>query len=124
MEKILENPLFINKINYAAFSGRRDYQEMTIIAAAKAIISTAPITNYEASIFIDALGGKERVGVAAGLRRRQIQVKKVRGISDQSNCIIHLADAVAGFVRDFLEGDNNMKKLYDKSIKTGLIKKL
>jgi hypothetical protein len=124
MEKIVESNLFFNKINYAAFSGRKDYQELTIIATAKAIISTAPAINYEASVYVDALGGKERVAIAAGLRQRRVKVKKVRGITDESNAIIRLADAVAGFVRDYLEGGENMKMIYKKALKKGLIKKL
>jgi hypothetical protein len=124
MERIVESKLFLNKINYAAFSGRKDYQELTIIATAKAIISTAPAINYEASVYVDALGSKERVAMAAGLRQRQIKVKKVRGMTDESNAIIRLADAVAGFVRDYLEGGKKMETIYKKALQKGLIKKL
>lgn len=124
IEKIIQSPLFLNKINYAAFKDTRDYQEMTIVATAKAIISTAPAINYEASVYVDALGGKERVAIAAGLRQRRIKIRKVRGITDQSNAIIRLADAIAGFVRDCLEGNKNMEVLYKKALEKGLIKKL
>jgi len=112
------------RTRWAAFSGRKDYQELTIIATAKAIISTAPAINYEASVYVDALGGKERVAMAAGLRQRRIKIKKVRGVTDESNAIIRLADAVAGFVRDYLEGGKNMEMVYKKALEKGLIKKL
>lgn len=124
MQGILDSGLFTDKISYAAFSSSRDYQEMTVIATSKAIISAAQLNNYEASVYIDALGGKERMEVAIGLRQRHIKIKKVRGISDQSNALIRLADAVAGFVRDALGGDKNMEKIYDKALKQSLIKKL
>lgn len=124
MEKIIGNKLFFNKINYADFYGRKDYQELTIIATAKAIISAAPTINYEASVYIDALGKKERVEVAAGLRQRKIKIKKVRGISDESNSLIRLADAMAGFLRDYLEGAQEMAVVYKKAVKVGLVKKI
>ena len=124
IEKILDSHLFEDKISYAAFTSGKDYQEMTIIATSKAIISVAPLKNYEASVYIDALGGDERMEVATALRERHIKVNKVRGITDQSNALIRLADAIAGFVRDCLEGDENMKPLYQKAIAAGLLKKL
>jgi hypothetical protein len=124
LEKILETSLFFNKISYAAFSGRRDYQELTIIATAKAIISTAPITDYEASVYVDDLDRAERFVAGAGLRRRHINIKRVRGATDESNALIRLADAMAGFVRDYLEGDKDMAGLYKKAFAVGLIKKL
>lgn len=124
MQGILDSRLFVNKISYAAFADSRDYQELTIIATSKAIISTAPLNNYEASVYIDALGGKERMEVAAGLRQRHIKIKKVRGIRDQSNALIRLADAIAGFVRDYLEGNEEIKIIYKKALQEGLIKKL
>lgn len=124
IQRIMESKLFFNKINYAAFSGRKDYQELTIIATAKAIISTAPTINYEASVYIDGLGRTGRFVVGAGLRHRHVKVKRVRGLTDESNAIIRLADAIAGFVRDCLEGDKDMAELYAKTISNGLIKKL
>lgn len=124
LQMVLKNSLFLNKISYAAFSGRKDYQEMTIIATAKAIVSSAPMTNYEASVYIDGLGRTERYVVGAGLRHRHIKVKRVRGMTDESSALIRLTDAIAGFVRDYLEGDKNTKPLYEKAISHSLIKKL
>jgi uncharacterized protein YgfB (UPF0149 family) len=38
-------------------------------------------------------------------------VRKVRGVKDESNSLIRLADALAGFVRDFIEGQSYTKEL-------------
>ncbi len=124
MQRILDSRSFADKISYAAFSSGRDYQEMTIIATSKAIISAAPLNNYEASVYVDGLTRTDRFVVGAGLRHRHVKVKRVRGITDESNALIRLADAIAGFVRNGLEGDENMKPLYEKVIAAGLIKKL
>jgi len=124
IERILDNRLFADKISYAAFTSGQDYQEMTIVATSKAIISAAPLNNYEASVYVDGLSRTDRFVVGAGLRHRHVRVKRVRGITDESNALIRLADAVAGFVRDCIEGDENMKPLYQKVIAAGLLKKL
>lgn len=124
LEKILTSKLFTDKISYAAFSDSQDYQELTIIATAKAIISAAPMDDYEASVYVDGLSRTDRFVVGAGLRHRYVKVKRVRGLRDESNALIRLADAVAGFVRDCLEGNQDMKPLYEKAVAVGLIKKL
>lgn len=122
--EILQNNLFFNKIKYASFFGRKDFQELTIIATAKAIISVTPTINYEASVYVDGLGKEGRFIVGSGLRHRHVRVKRVRGLTDESNSIIRLADAIAGFVRDCLEGNNEMEELYKKAVSNGFIKKL
>ena len=123
IREIMHSKMFSHKIKYSVFSGNRDYKEMTIIATAKAIESVAPI-DYSASVFIDGLGKTERFRISAGLRQRHIVVKKVRGVKDESNALIRLADAIAGFVRDYTEGDEEMELLYAFATATGLIEKL
>jgi len=39
-------------------------------------------------------------------------VHKVRGIKEESDALIRLADALAGFVRDYLEGEPYAQELY------------
>lgn len=124
IKKIIKSNLFCNKINYAVFFGRKDYLELTIIATAKAITLTTSAINYETSVYIDGLGRRGRFIVGAGLRHRHIKVKRVRGLTDESNAIIRLADAIAGFVRDCLEANKDMAELYEQAISTELIKKL
>lgn len=41
---------------------------------------------------------------------------------DESDEFIRLADAVAGFIRDGIEGDKAMAPLYKKALLTGVIK--
>ena len=124
LDLILASQLLINKINYAVFLDRNDYQDLTIIATAKAIISIAPINNYEALVYVDGLSRTDRFVVGAGLRHRHVKVKMVRGLTDESSSLIRLADAMAGFVRDYLEGDPSMRSLYKKAVDSGLIRKL
>lgn len=124
LDMILASQLFIDKISYAIFLDRIDYQDLTISATAKAIISTAPINNYEAVVYVDGLSRTDRFVVGAGLRHRHVKVKRVRGLTDESSSLIRLADSMAGFVRDYLEGDPDMKSLYKKAVASGLVRKL
>ena len=80
--------------------------------------------NYEATVLIDGLGRTERWEVASGLRRLHVKVRKVRGMNDQSSSIMRLADSMAGFIRNCLEGDKRFIPLYEQAIKLGIIKEL
>jgi hypothetical protein len=61
---------------------------------------------------------------AAGVRKLGIAVRKVRGARDESDELIRLADAVAGFVRDALEGSSVMQALFDQALRRGVIRKV
>lgn len=67
----------------------------------------------------------ERRAFAVGLRKLKVKIRKVRGVRrDENNILIRLADAVAGFVRDVLEGDEKMEKLYKKAIRKKIMQKI
>ena len=78
---------------------------------------------YQATVFVDGLNRTERHRFSAGLRQLRVSVRKVRGLRDQSDEFIRLADAIAGFARDVLEGDQIMKPLYKKAERNRIIQK-
>jgi hypothetical protein len=110
----------VGHLYYAHYQETRAYTEMTIRATAEALrhVTQGP---YQATVIIDGLGRPERHRVAAGLRHRSIPVHKVRGIRDQADEFIRLADAVAGWVRDSLEGDAEMRRLLDQALRAGAV---
>lgn len=55
---------------------------------------------------------------------RQSRTDKIRGVRDESDEFIRLADALAGFVWDALEGDSYALPLYRAAIRQGWIIKL
>lgn len=99
------------------------YVELTILTTAKAILQRAK-GDYKATIFVDGLNEKGIRRFAAGLRKLKIRVRKVRGIRDESDPLIRLADALAGFLRDYIEGQNYTKKLYQRAERQKIIKKI
>ncbi len=98
---------------YSKYEATRAYVDLSILSVAKALYDKAKAP-YEATIFVDGLKRAERPRFGAGLRKLKVRVRKVRGARDQSDEFIRLADAIAGFVRDSLEGDQVMKTLYEK----------
>ena len=101
----------------------RAYVDLTILTTAKAILNKSD-SSYNAVIVVDGLKRAERNIFAAGLRRLKIKVRKVRGLKDQSDEFIRLADAIAGFVRKSLDNNKTMESLYKKAEKNRIIKKI
>jgi len=47
---------------------------------------------YEATVLIDGLGKTERRTVADGLRKLRVKIRKVRGVKDEADALIRLAN--------------------------------
>ena len=102
---------FFGCLYYSKYQDTRAYVDLSILSTAKALHDKAK-PPYEATVIVDGLKRTERFRFGAGLRKLKVKVRKVRGIKDQSDEFIRLADAIAGFVRDSLEGDQIMKDIY------------
>jgi hypothetical protein len=114
---------FKNLVKYSRYKDSRSYVDLTILSVAKAIHSKVDTvgTPYEATIFIDGMKRSEQHRFGAGVRKLGVKVRKARGLRDQSDEFIRLADAIAGFVRDALENDDDMKNLLKRAVKVGVI---
>ena len=123
LQLVIDNPLFQDVVRYATYTSGTNYQELTTEATAKAILEKAP-DEYDASVFIDGLGKPKRYAVAVGLRKRGVRVGKVRGLTDEADPLIRLADAMAGFVRDQREGDPVMQRLYQQALQAQVMREL
>jgi hypothetical protein len=63
--------------------------------------------------------------VGRRLRHLGVRTRKVRGVrKDESDALIRLADALCGFVRAAIEGQEVMKKLFEWGKKKGYLKEL
>lgn len=108
------------KLLIAEYPQRTDYLTCTIDAIVKGVTHVAQ-TSYRATILIDALGKHERKIVGTRLRRAQVHVEKVRGVRDEADEFIRLADAVAGFTRDYREGKAYTVRPYTRAQRQGTI---
>lgn len=102
-EGVLPGSEFRGKLFFTPFRQRTDYLECLLEAVARAITTAVHGTAYQATVLIDGLGKTERHRVSAGLRRMRIAAKKVRGLRDESDEFIRLADATAGLIREHLD---------------------
>lgn len=124
IQKLIETKILKDKIFFAQFSQSKEYLRLTVYAVAKAILSQAK-EEYRATVWVDGLSRKGRKKFAKGLRELKIKLRKVRGIrKEESDVFIRLADAIAGFVRDYLEKDKYAQTLYRKAKRQGIIKEI
>lgn len=123
LEKMLVNPLLKKSIFYSHYKDSKKYTDLTVLTTAKAILSNAP-KDYRATVLVDGLRENETAYFAKGLRQLNINLKKVRGMREESDALLRLADNIAGFLRDAIENKPYAQELYKKAIKQGVIKEL
>jgi len=74
---------------------------------------------------IEAILPNKKSKVGAGLLRKlNIKVRKVRGIKDQNEILIRLADSMVGFIRDHLEKEKYTLPLYSRAIRNKVLQEL
>ncbi len=105
LRAILSSPQFAEKLFFARYTKTKGaYLDLMALSTARAILQKAQ-GKYSATVIVDGLHESEVWHFTHVLRSLRIPVRKVRGMKDESNSLIRLADAIAGFVRDFIEGE-------------------
>jgi hypothetical protein len=110
-------------IYFARYHATRAYVDLMILSTAKALHAHGAELP-QATVIVDGLSRPERPRFAAGLRKLRIRVHKVRGARDQADEFIRLADAVAGGVRDSMEGDAIMRPLFEQAARHGVVREV
>ena len=121
--QVLERPIFEGKLNFAVYRDVQDYPSATVQTIARALSATGE-TDYKATILIDGLPRSLERMVGLQLRRLGIRAKKVRGLKDENDALIRLADAVCGLVRGATEGQPAMRALFERGIQRGVLRNL
>ena len=122
MEQVMALKEMIS-VYYDVYQNTIDYVDLTILTTARALGEFTDLP-YRATVMIDGLRRAEQNYFSSGLRKLQTGVYKVRGIKDQADEFIRLADAVAGLIRDDLDGKTQMKKLVRQGKQSSFIKEL
>lgn len=112
VEAVLNSKLLRNSIFYSLGQESKEYKEITLVTIASAITSAKDEEDYRASIFIDGLAKAEVDTVSVHLRKIGVHTDKVRGVRDESEPLIRLADAISGLVREDYEKVNYAQKLF------------
>ena len=103
LRSVLALPQVSGALYYARYSDTKAYLDLMIYAAARAILHKGR-SPYKATVIVDGLSGNDVRKFGHGLRELRVSVRKVRGIEDERDPVVRLADALAGFIRDYVEG--------------------
>lgn len=107
MRRIFAREEFQGRLCYAVFRDMQEYERATVEAISRTVRYLSPAGEYRAAVYVDALSKSKRHVYGAMLRKTGVAVHKVQGVTkDENNALIRLADAVAGFVRDAIDGDS------------------
>ncbi|HUQ95402.1 MAG TPA: DUF3800 domain-containing protein [Bryobacteraceae bacterium] len=105
LRSILSSPMFEGKLFFARYPKPQGaYLDLMALSAARAIFQKGiPEEAFTTTVVVDGLNQSEVWHFGHILRSLRIHVRKVRGMKDESSSLIRLADALAGFIRDFIE---------------------
>lgn len=121
MQRIIASPILHGKLNVAIHHASRDYFELTIETIAKTF-KQIDDKNYKATVLIDGLPRAHELQARQQLGRLGIHAKKVRGVKkDENDALIRLADALCGFARGAIEEQPEMRELFDRAIRLGML---
>ncbi len=123
LKRVMQIQQLERAIFYMSFHDTKDYTDLTTHTIAQAI-SAKTTGDYEAYIMIDGLNEKERSLISKGLGQRGIKRRKLRGNRDESHALLRLADAMAGFIRDYEEGQSYAQDMYRRFANQHIIIKL
>jgi len=124
IEKVFNEEVLKDSIFYSLTKNSKTYKDTMLVSIATAVNYLDIKRNMKVSVFIDGLRRKEIILVKTGLRRIGLRTEKVRGVKDESNAIIRLADAIAGLVRKKVEGVEFAEKLCRVGTKKGVLRAL
>lgn len=104
-----------------AFRDTKSYVGATIRGIDLAVASFHP-TDSPVYVYVDGLVKTEYKEYQVRLRKLGCHIEKVRGVKDENEPLIRLADAVAGATRDLLEDrDSELKELFSLAVKRGIL---
>ena len=122
---VFQLPALHGRMFAAHFTETTTYLPCILTTVTAAVTAGAAGQPSRVTILIDGLQKTLRQDVAAALRAqlqpRQIRLEKVRGLDEQSDALMRLADAMAGFVRHALEGRPALAPLLAESHRQGVI---
>lgn len=111
LRDILQVKQLSGSIFYATYRGQTNYIFLIAQTIIKVILLKAE-GDYQATIIIDGINEAEQKRVKQLLKESHIRYNKVRGPKDESTALLRLADAMAGFLRDYHERKDYTDKLY------------
>lgn len=101
-----------NSLFYSDFKDTKQYAELISLVIAKTVLNkVGDRKDYVVKIYFDRITKKTESKIKNELKKLKIKFRSVRGLKDESNSLIRLADSIAGFIRDFNERKAYAQKL-------------
>jgi len=106
ISQLLTEKIFLNStIYFTRFHNKSDYVSLVASHIVKAIKSYSTEPDLKVKIFIDKIDKKTLEKMKKEIKLYKIKYSKIRGIKDESDSLIRLADSICGMIRDL----NNSK---------------
>lgn len=120
---IFADDRFKGLLRYDVFRGTKDYDTSTITAIINSVKWDKPSGKYTTMVYVDGLSKTKRQEYGVRLRHMGLPVRRIRGVArDETDALIRLADAIAGFVRDAIDGKSEgIKKLFREAKRCGML---
>lgn len=128
MASILQHAAFHGHLFYARFLEALDYERCMLNTIASSVTHVATGQPCKATILIDGLPKSLRARSAAALReqlpRERVRIDKVRGLNEQSDPLMRLADSVAGMVRHAMQGRAEAALLVEEAPRRNVLREM
>ena len=98
MDAVISNSVFHGCLNYAIYRNSTEYLLHTARTTQRAILGRAQ-PDHKATIIVDGLEGSQEQLFRNLIRGGGVRHKTIRGLRDEADAGIRLADMLCGFVR-------------------------
>jgi hypothetical protein len=133
IQRVLQEKGLFERLLFRRYfgGGTQDYLERTAETTAEALleyVTAEDVVRSQVTILVDGLPEASVEVFRKFLRprlhasRRRVDTRKIRGLRDDNDALMRLADALVGFVRSaWMEPNGELAALFKKAMKDGLV---
>lgn len=124
--RLFQEAIFKGCLYYGSHTNSLDYPKLTFQTIAETIAACTGENDYTVKVYIDGLRQSEIRRVAVALREYGIRIRSddIRGLNDEDDPLMRLADAVCGIIRDGDDGKLEIARLMNKGLREGYLMQL
>lgn len=108
---------------YSVYKDTKKYNYLTSVTIAK-VMEVVAVKDYFVLIVVDGLNKREMERMRVDIKKLGVSYSHIKGLKDEQSVFLRLADTVAGFVRDYLEGDKYAQVFFDDFVKRGFLQEV
>ncbi|MDR3559069.1 MAG: DUF3800 domain-containing protein [Candidatus Pacebacteria bacterium] len=117
IQEIIGVDLLKNNVYFSSYKNTIAYTPLVALAIGKAIIDKSKKikSRYKANVIVDGLRKSDKTLMQNELKNLDIKYEKIKvDLRDEQEVLLRLADALAGFVRDYIENEKYAIGLINK----------